>query len=134
MKRTLTTCPYCGTGCGFYLLSNEDNMVTAVEPSTAHPVSKGQLCVKGWNAYNFVNHTDRLKTPQVRENGKLVNTTWNKAFDFAASKLKEIAAKYGPDSIMFFASAKTSNEENYLLQKFARAVFKTNNIDHCARL
>ena len=75
MKRTLTTCPYCGTGCMFYLVS-EGNQLVAVEPSVNHPISRSQLCVKGWNAFSFVNHPDRLTKPQIRRNGKLVDVSW----------------------------------------------------------
>ncbi|MBN2207798.1 MAG: formate dehydrogenase subunit alpha [Candidatus Coatesbacteria bacterium] len=134
MKRTLTTCPYCGTGCQFYLVSDENGRLVGVEPSSTHVVAKGQLCVKGWNAFNFPNHPDRLTVPQIRKNGKFVEASWDEALDLVASKLKETQQNHGADSIAFFSSAKTTNEENYALMKLARAVFKTNNIDHCARL
>ncbi len=134
MKKTLTTCPYCGTGCMFYLITDDKENVVGVETTSAHPVSNKQLCVKGWNAFHFVNHPDRLKQPQIRENGKLHPASWDEALDAIVSRLKGIQEKHGRDSIMFFASAKTTNEENYLMMKLARAVFKTNNVDHCARL
>lgn len=134
MKKTLTTCPYCGTGCMYYLVSDEKKKLTGVEPTSAHPVSQNQICVKGWNSFHFVNHPDRLTVPQIRKNGKLESATWDEALDLTVSRLREIREKYGNDSIMFFSSAKTTNEENYLMMKLARAVFKTNNVDHCARL
>jgi len=134
MKRTLTTCPYCGTGCQFYLITADNGQLIGVEPSDTHVVAKGQLCVKGWNAFNFPNHPDRLTVPQIRKNGKLVEASWDEALELVASKLKETQQKHGADSIAFFSSAKTTNEENYVLMKLARAVFKTNNVDHCARL
>lgn len=134
MRKTLTTCPFCGTGCMFYLIADENNNLVGVEPTTSHPVSKGTICIKGWNAFNFVNHPKRLKTPFIRKNGKLEPASWNESLDLIISKLKDTQAKYGNDSIMFFSSAKTTNEENYLMMKLARAVFKTNNVDHCARL
>jgi formate dehydrogenase (coenzyme F420) alpha subunit len=134
MKKILTTCPYCGTGCMFYLLADNSGNLVGVEASDAHPVAKGQLCVKGWNAFNFVNNADRLKVPMIRKNGVLEKATWDEALDLIVKKLKEIQEKNGNDSIMFFSSAKTTNEENYLIMKLARAVFKTNNVDHCARL
>lgn len=134
MKRVLTTCPYCGTGCQFYLVVNDAGRLIGVEPSSTHPVSKGQLCVKGWNAFNFVDHPDRLKVPQIRKNGKLKPASWDESLDLVVSRLKEIQQKHGNDSVAFFSSAKTTNEENYLMMKLARAVFKTNNVDHCARL
>jgi formate dehydrogenase major subunit/formate dehydrogenase alpha subunit len=108
--------------------------VVAVEPSATHPVSRGQLCVKGWNAFSFVNHPDRLTRPQIRRNGRLEGASWDEALELVATRLKEIQARHGRDSIAFFSSAKTTNEENYLMTKLARAAFKTNNVDHCARL
>jgi len=134
MKRTLTTCPYCGTGCCFYLVTDDDGALVGVEPSSEHVVAKGQLCVKGWNAFNFVNHPDRLTDPLIRKNGKLEKATWDEAMDLVVSKLKGIQEKHGNDAISFFSSAKVTDEENYLVMKLARAVFKTNNVDHCARL
>ena len=134
MKKILTTCPYCGTGCMYYLVVGDDGKLAGVEPSTEHVVAKGQLCVKGWNAYHFVNHPDRLTQPMIRKNGKMVPASWDEALDLIVSKFKEIQAASGNDSVAFFSSAKTTNEENYLMMKLARAVFKTNNVDHCARL
>lgn len=134
MSATLTTCPYCGTGCNFYLLSDDNGQLTGVEPAANHPVSRGQLCVKGWNAHAFVDHPDRLTAPQLRTDGQLINTSWNEALDLIDENLQRIANQHGPDSLMFLSSAKVSNEENYLLMKLARAGYGTNNIDHCARL
>jgi len=90
--------------------------------------------VKGWNAFDFVDHPERLTTPRTRKEGRLVPASWDEALDLVVSRLKWIQHKHGNDSIMFFSSAKTTNEENYLMMKLARAVFKTNNVDHCARL
>jgi len=134
MKKILTTCPYCGTGCMFYLVVGDDGKLAGVEPSTEHVVAKGQLCVKGWNAYHFVNHPDRLTQPMIRKNGKMEPASWDEALDLVVSKFKGTQAANGNDSVAFFSSAKTTNEENYLMMKLARAVFKTNNVDHCARL
>ena len=134
MNRTLTTCPYCGTGCQFYLVADDDGRLVGVEASTEHVVSRGQLCVKGWNAFEFVDHPDRLTEPAIRRNGRLEKAAWDEALGLVASRLQEIQRRHGPDSIAFFSSAKTTNEENYLMMKLARAVFKTNNVDHCARL
>ena len=133
MRRTLTVCPYCGTGCTFYLVSDAGRLV-GVEPSTTHPVSRGGLCVKGWNAYAFVHHPDRLTTPLVRQDGVLQPATWDEALDLVVERLRAVQKKHGADAVMFASSAKATNEENYLLMKLARAVFGTNNIDHCARL
>ena len=133
MKRTLTVCPYCGTGCMFYLVS-EGGRLVGVEPSTTHPVSRGALCVKGWNAFAFVHHPDRLTTPLVRRDGVLQPATWDEALQLVVWRLQAIQERHGAHSVMFASSAKATNEENYLLMKLARAVFGTNNIDHCARL
>lgn len=132
-KNVLTTCPFCGTGCGFFL-QVLDGKIVGVLPDKKHPVSQGSLCVKGWNAHGFIYHEDRLKSPLIRRNGKLVEASWDEAIELVATRLGEIKAKHGPDSIALLASAKATNEENYLFQKFGRAVIGTNNIDHCARL
>ena len=133
MKRTLTVCPYCGTGCAFYLVSDNGRLV-GVEPSTTHPVSRGGLCVKGWNAFAFVHHPDRLATPLVRRDGVLRPASWDEALDLVVNRLRAVQERHGADAVMFASSAKATNEENYLLMKLARGVFGTNNIDHCARL
>ena len=132
-KNVLTTCPYCGTGCGFYL-EVLDKELTGVWPAKHHPISQGRLCIKGWNAHAFVNHPDRLKKPLIRRNGKLEEATWDEALQLVADKLREIKAQSGPDSTGFFSSSRCTNEENYLMQKLARAVIGTNNVDNCARL
>ena len=132
-QNVLTTCIYCGCGCGLYF-QVLDGEIVGVLPAKEHPISRGSLCIKGWNAASFVNHPDRLKTPLVRRGDSLEEATWDEALALVAEKLGAIRAESGPDSIGFLTSAKCTNEENYLLQKFARAVIKTNNIDHCARL
>ncbi len=132
-KNVMTTCPYCGTGCALHLQVLDQQLV-GVLPAKNHVVSQGGLCIKGWNAHAFVNHKDRLHTPLVRKNGEFVEATWDEALDLVASKLKAIKNETGPDSVAVLSSAKCTNEENYLLQKFTRAVIGTNNIDHCARL
>jgi predicted molibdopterin-dependent oxidoreductase YjgC len=132
-KNVLTTCPYCGTGCGLNL-QVLDGQLAGVLPSKTHVISQGSLCIKGWNAHAFVYHEDRLRRPQIRKNGKLVEASWDEALALVAEKLSAVKAESGPDSIAVLASAKCTNEENYLLQKFTRAVIGTNNVDHCARL
>jgi len=134
MNRTLTTCPYCGTGCQFYLVADDAGRLVSVEPSTEHAVSRGQLCVKGWNAFEFVHHPDRLTQPLIRGNGRFEPAAWDEALDLVATRLVDLQKRHGPDSVAFFSSAKTTNEENYLMMKLARAAFHTNNVDHCARL
>lgn len=132
-QSVLTTCTYCGCGCGLYL-QVLDGRITHTLPAKTHLVNEGKLCVKGWNIHEFVHHPTRLKQPLLRQDGTLQATSWESALDYASSRLKAIKDQYGPDSIGFFSSAKCTNEENYLLQKFARAVIGTNNVDHCARL
>ncbi|RPI82248.1 MAG: hypothetical protein EHM41_18795 [Chloroflexi bacterium] len=129
----LTTCPYCGTGCALHLQVLDDQLV-GVLPAKEHVIAQGGLCIKGWNAHAFVNHKDRLKTPLIKKNGIFMEATWDEALDLIASRLAAIKAESGPDSVAVLSSAKCTNEENYLLQKFTRAVIGTNNVDHCARL
>jgi predicted molibdopterin-dependent oxidoreductase YjgC len=134
-RNVLTTCIYCGTGCGLYL-EVLDGKVVGTQPVKGHPVSEGKLCVKGWNAHAFVHHPERLTAPLIRDEkgGEFREATWDEALDLVACRLNGIAAEHGPDAIGFLASAKCTNEENYLLQKLARGVIGTNNVDHCARL
>ena len=132
-RNTLTTCVYCGCGCGIFV-ETMDGQITGVWPPKTHPVSQGKLCIKGWNVTDFVEHPDRLTTPLIRRNGELVEASWDEALSLIAERLGNIKAESGPNSLAFLSSAKCSNEENYLLQKFARAVIGTNNVDHCARL
>ena len=137
-KNVLTTCVYCGCGCGLYF-EVLDGEIVGVLPSKEHPISRGSLCIKGWNAGAFVNHPERLKTPLVRrgdnaDKGRFEEATWDEALALVADRLGTIRDESGPHSIGILTSAKCTNEENYLLQKFARAVIKTNNVDHCARL
>ena len=133
MHRVLTTCCFCACGCNLYL-EVEDGKVVGVIPSKQHPVARGSLCVKGWNSFEFVHHKDRLKYPLIRKNGRLEKANWEDALNLIARRLSEIREKHGPESLGVLSSAKCTNEENYLLMKFTRAVLKTNNIDHCARL
>ena len=133
MKKILTTCTYCGCGCGLYL-QVEGNEVIGVTPSREHPISRGSLCVKGWNIHEFIQHPDRLKTPLIKKKGKFRETSWDEALDLVAHRLGGLKKKFGSHSLAVLGSAKCTNEENYLLSKFTRATLGTNNIDHCARL
>jgi predicted molibdopterin-dependent oxidoreductase YjgC len=134
-KNVLTTCIYCGCGCGLYL-QVLDGQVVGTLPAKGHPISEGKLCIKGWNAHGFVHHPDRLTEPLIREEkgGALREASWDEAMDLVARRLNLVQAEHGPDAVGFLASAKCTNEENYLLQKLARGVIGTNNVDHCARL
>ena len=132
-RNVLTTCPYCGTGCNFHLQVLDGKLV-GVLPAKNHIIADGGLCIKGWNAHAFVHDKERLQTPLIRKNGELVEASWEEALGLVAERLGKVKADYGPDSIGILTSAKCTNEENYILQKFARAVIGTNNVDHCARL
>jgi len=128
-----TICPYCGTGCGL-LIEVRDGVAVATRPDREHPVSRGSLCIKGWSAHEFIHHPDRLTAPLLRKGDTFQKIPWDEAIPMAASKLRETAAQYGGDAIGGLSSAKCTNEENYLFQKLIRTAFKTNNVDHCARL
>jgi len=128
-----TTCPFCGCGCGMHVPVLNDVLGQPI-PDRTHPLSQGRLCIKGWSAHEHVNSPDRLTTPLVRSGNGFREATWNEALSLVASRLLAIRDQHGPDSLAFLCSAKCTNEENYLLQRFARAVIGTNNIDHCARL
>jgi formate dehydrogenase major subunit len=127
-----SVCPYCGVGCGLYI-ATEAGKITGLDYMTEHPVNEGALCPKGNASLEIVYHHDRLLYPMERVNGHLERTTWSEALTTVAARLHRIQANYGPDALGFLASAKATNEENYLFQKLAR-MLGTNNIDHCARL
>jgi len=124
-----TTCPYCGTGCSFNLVVKDGKVIDTM-PYRRSPVNEGKLCPKGTYAHEFVNSEDRLTTPLIKKDGKFVESSWDEAYALIAEKFKG----FKPDEIAVLSSARVSNEENYLLMKLARGVFKTRHIDHCARL
>jgi len=126
-------CSYCGTGCGVLFEVIGDEIVSTL-PMKTHPVNEGKLCIKGWNLHEHVNSFMRLKKPMVKTFGRFINAEWDEAIELTADRFRDIIGKYGPDSVGVLVSAKMTNEENYLAQKFARAVIGTNNVDHCARL
>ncbi len=129
LKYIQSTCPYCGTGCSFNLVVS-DGKVVGISPYTRSPVNEGKLCPKGMYANEFINSPDRLTTPQIRKDGKLVPVSWDEATTFIAENLK----KYKPSERCALSSARVSNEDNYTMMKFARGVLKTNHLDNCARL
>ena len=129
----VTTCTYCGCGCGL-LLEVLDGKVVGTLPQKDHAINQGGLCIKGWNAHEFIYDEGRLKKPLLKKNGSLEEVSWEEAFDTVATRLKKIRDENGPDSIAGLTSARCTNEENYLFQKWMRAVIGTNNVDHCARL
>jgi predicted molibdopterin-dependent oxidoreductase YjgC len=116
-------------------LSIHDGRIVKVTGNRAYgPPNDGSLCVKGRFGMDFVHSPDRLKTPLIRKDGELKEASWDEAYAYIAEKLTAIKQESGPDSIAGFSSARATNEENYLFQKFMRAVIGTNNVDHCARL
>jgi len=129
----LTSCPFCGCGCNFYL-TVVDGKAVGVEPCFTDRVSQGKLCIKGRHAEEFVHSSDRLTTPLVRRNGELVEASWDEALDHVAGTLSRIKEEHGPASLAALSSAKCTNEENYVLMKFVRAGLGSNSVDHCARL
>ena len=163
VKKVTTTCSYCGVGCQFDLLV-KNNKVIGVQSNPNAPVNRMALCVKGRYGYDYIHHPERLTKPRVRRyllEGKdkndirdsiidtrksnietsniespwdWVEVEWDEALDIAAKKFMEIRDQFGADSLGFLTSAKCTNEENYLMNKLARQVIGTNNIDHCARL
>jgi formate dehydrogenase alpha subunit len=141
-----TICPYCGVGCSLYL-GIRGNEIVSLRGDKESPVNRGGLCVKGRFGFDFVGHPDRLTKPLTRKEGRSKNVkvngnlrdvfreaSWDEALQMVADKLSQIKERYGPDSIGVLSSAKFTNEENYVVQKFVRAVLGTNNVDHCARL
>ena len=129
-RSVLTTCPYCGVGCQLEL-SVRGGKILGAEPHGDGTVNHGQACVKGrFGIAEFVHHPERLTAPLIRRNGELAEATWEEALDLVAERL----GRYKGDGIALVSSAKCTNEENYLVQKFGRAVLGTNNVDHCARL
>ena len=128
-REVVTICPYCGVGCQLKLQIKDDQIVF-VKPDPEGPANQGQACVKGKFGLDFVHSPQRLTKPLVRKNGKFEEVSWDEALSLIASKL----AKYPGDQCAVLSSARCTNEENYVVQKFTRAVLGTNNIDHCARL
>lgn len=133
-KRVL--CPYCGVGCVMDLHIKDNRVLWSwgCEENFENLPNQGMLCVKGRFGLDFLNSPDRLTRPLIRRNGKLEEAGWEEALDYAAKKLRDIQEKYGPRAIGCLSSAKATNEENFALMRFARAVLGTNHIDHCARL
>ena len=127
-REVKTTCTYCGVGCGLYLGVRGEKIISA-RGDPEHPLSKGNLCVKGRYGFNFINHPDRLNKPLIKKNGAFEEVEWDEALEFAAQKL----SKYGNNSFSAISSARCTNEDNYVLQKFTRLVMGTNNIDNSAQ-
>jgi formate dehydrogenase major subunit len=133
VRHVRTTCPYCGAGCQMQL-KVKGNTILEVDSEPDLAPNYGALCVKGRFAFDFVHSRERLTSPLIRRDGKLVEATWDEAYTFIGTHLKAIKEQHGPDSVAGFSCARATNEENFLMQKFMRTVIGTNNIDHCARL
>ncbi|TEB11427.1 NADPH-Fe(3+) oxidoreductase subunit alpha [Pelotomaculum propionicicum] len=132
LTKVKTTCPFCGTGCNFDLCVKDGKLI-GVASNPSAPVNGRALCIKGRFGWDFVNNEKRLTTPLIKKEGKFEEASWDEALTLIANSLKEIKNKYGPNSFAALSSARCTNEENYLVQKFTRAVMGTNNVDHCAR-
>jgi len=132
VKKVRTTCPYCGVGCQMYLHMKGEQIVRVTGVDNALP-NKGRLCVKGRYGYDFIYSEDRLTKPLIKENGEFREATWDEALDLVAAKFRETIEKYGPDSVAGISSARSHNEDSYYMQKLFRAVYKSPNIDNCAR-
>jgi len=128
-REVKTTCVYCGVGCGIYL-GVRNNKIIGIRGDRDNPINKGVLCVKGRFGYDFIHHPERLTSPLIKKNNRFVKASWKEALDLIAEKFSNCKGEH----FATLSSAKCTNEENYLLQKFTRAVMTTNNIDHCARL
>jgi predicted molibdopterin-dependent oxidoreductase YjgC len=129
MAHTLTTCTFCGVGCGIYL-ETVGNRVAGAYPSMSHPSNQGRICVRGWNVHEVASSPDRLRSPMLRRNGGFEEVGWDDAIGFLAERLTAIQRRHGPEGLAFLLSPRCSNEESYLLQKFARTLIGTNNVDH----
>jgi formate dehydrogenase alpha subunit len=141
-----TTCPYCGVGCNLQLHIKDDTIFKVTSPFDA-VVNQGNLCVKGRFGYDYVYHPRRVTVPLIRRQTQKAGertqafdreewreTSWDEALDYVADRLVEIYRRDGSDAMSVYCCAKATNEDNYLLQKMFRALFRTNNVDHCTRL
>jgi formate dehydrogenase major subunit len=131
IKRTKTVCTYCGVGCS-YDIWTKGRHILKVEPEHG-PANGVSTCVKGKFGWDYVNSPDRLTKPLIREGEKFREATWDEALNLVARRFREIKVESGPDALAFISSSKCTNEESYLMQKLARAVVGTNNMDNCSR-
>jgi predicted molibdopterin-dependent oxidoreductase YjgC len=133
LKKESSICIYCGVGCKIDFYTDKEGLLTRAYGHDDGP-NRGHLCVKGRFGFDFVQNKKRLTKPLVKKDGRFEEATWDEALSLVAERLSATKAADGPDSIAVLSSAKCTNEENYLMQKFTRAVVGTNNVDHCARL
>ncbi|MBN2036937.1 MAG: (2Fe-2S)-binding protein [Chitinispirillaceae bacterium] len=135
LARTESVCPYCGVGCNIALhVDQKRNQIVRITGVEDGPVNNGMLCVKGRYGFDFVASNERLTTPLIKENGTFRTASWSEAFAYIGEQFASIRERHGADAIGGLCSAKCTNEENYLFQKFMRTRIVTNNVDHCARL
>jgi formate dehydrogenase alpha subunit len=132
-RKTKTTCPYCGVGCQIELFVQDGKIVRSNGIEGVSP-NDGRLCVKGRFGYEFVHSPERLVIPLIKKDGEFVKSSWEEALSLISMKLLELKEKYGSDALAGYASAKCTNEDNYIFQKFIRTTLGTNNIDYCTRL
>lgn len=131
-KKTKTVCTFCGVGCSFEVWTKGRDILK-IQPVSDAPVNAISTCVKGKFGWDFVNSEERITKPLIRKNGAFVESSWEEALDLVASRLGSIKEQYGKGSVGFISSSKITNEENYVIQKLARQVFETNNVDNCSR-
>ncbi len=132
-ETTRTVCTYCGVGCNLEVSTSNGNVVSIQAPYDAE-VNQGHTCLKGRYAFKFYNHPERLNSPMIKRNGEFEKVSWDEVYSYMTEKLTGFKKEFGPDSIAGISSSRCTNEENYLMQKFIRAVIGTNNIDGCARV
>ena len=132
IERTRSICPYCGVGCSVDILTKGEKLV-GVQPAMDGPANEGALCVKGQFAWEWVQHSDRLKTPLVRKDGKLVPASWDEAFERAAEGFRGVEQRHGRHAVYAVASGRAPHESAYSVQKFIRAGFASNYVDNCSR-
>ena len=131
--KTRTICTYCGVGCNLEVATSNGQILSIQAPYDAE-VNQGHTCLKGRFAFKFYNHPDRLNAPMIKRNGHFEKVSWDEVYDYISQKLTHYKTEFGPDSMAGISSSRCTNEENYLMQKFFRAVINTNNIDGCARV
>lgn len=131
--KTRTICTYCGVGCNLEVSTSNGEILSIQAPFDAE-VNQGHTCLKGRYAFKFYNHPDRLNSPMIKRNGQFEKVSWDEVYDYITEKFKYYKKEFGPDSLAGISSSRCTNEENYLMQKFFRAVINTNNIDGCARV
>jgi len=130
---TRTVCTYCGVGCNLEVSTSNGEILSIQAPYDAE-VNQGHTCIKGRYAFKFYNHPERLNSPMIKRNGEFEKVSWDEVYEHIANKINDVKENYGPDAIAGISSSRCTNEENYLMQKFLRAVVGTNNIDGCARV